>query len=107
MRSHRWAQPPLSCLVTAIADDPERKHARRWIVHLVVHGTGCATQAWYLCHARLASGRVGCRPASAVLATAGEGEQSVIAELRRAGMVSHRQPRTPATGLRPGWAINM
>jgi len=29
MRSHRWAKPQLSCLVTAIADDPEHKHACR------------------------------------------------------------------------------
>jgi hypothetical protein len=28
----------MSCLVTAIADDPEQKHARRWGVHLAVQG---------------------------------------------------------------------
>ena len=111
MRSHRRAQQQLSCLVTAIADDPGHKHARRRSVHLAVHRTGCVTQAWYLCHASLASGRVGCRPASAVPVTAGEGEQWVIWELRRAGMVSRRRvPGTaPQAGHRitPGWAINM
>ena len=75
MRSHRRAQPQLSCLVTAIADDPEQKRARRRIVRLAVHGTGCVTQAWYLSHASLARGRVGCRPASAAPVTAAEGEQ--------------------------------
>jgi len=34
MRSHRWAQPQLSCLITAIADDPGHKHARRRSVDL-------------------------------------------------------------------------
>ena len=29
VRSHRRAQPEMSCLVTAIADDPEQRHARR------------------------------------------------------------------------------
>jgi integrase-like protein len=73
MRSHRRAHPQLSCLATAIADDPEHKHARHRIVHLAVHGTDCVTQAWYLCHSSLAGGRAGCQPASAVPATPASG----------------------------------
>ena len=74
MRSHRRAQPQLSCLVTAIADDPGHTstHAAESCTWRFTE-PAAFTQAWYLCHASLASGRVGCRPASAVPATLTKG----------------------------------
>ena len=95
MRSYRWAQPQLSCLVTAVATTLNTStHAAESCTWRFTE-PAAFTQAWYLCHASLASGRGGCRPASAVPVTAGEGEQWVIWELRRAGMVSRR--RVPGT----------
>ena len=52
MRSHRRAQPQLSCLVTAIADDPEQKRARRRIVRPTVQGAAMA-EAVRLSHAEV------------------------------------------------------
>jgi hypothetical protein len=89
MRFHSWAQLQLSCLVTAIADDPEQKRGHEGIIARLIVAGG----RYSLCSVRAAWFRVAASPGSAAITVAAASQPAAITASAASG--------TATTGVMP------